>query len=143
MDDQLFRPAERYRSSIWRNDLQSPDHPAQEHSAQLSCNAWCNAWFSALAVCVCLIAWPLAVIVGWCIGDRNQVVLLDSMWSGLFPITNSPGFGLILLTLPPYLIGAVTMLFRPRKKRGYLITIGSAVIAGMLSYLLAFAINTI
>ena len=50
------------------------------------------------------------------------------------------------MTLLPYLVGSVTMFIRPRKKRGYLITIvtiGSAMIAGMLSFLLAFAINTI
>jgi hypothetical protein len=137
--NQLLALGDPGRSSIGRHSLQYPYQPPQEYSAHRSCHAWCIA----LAVFACLIGWPLAVIVGWCIGDRNQVVLLDSMWTGLFPITNSPGFGLIVLTLPLYLVGIVTMFIRPRKKRGYLITIGSAMIAGMLSFLLAFAINTI
>ncbi len=127
------------RSSTWRNDLQSRYQPPHEQSAHRSCNA-CRI---ALIVFACLVAWPLAIIVGWVIGDRNLVVLLDSMWTGPFPITGSPGLGLIVLTLPIYLVGIVAMLTHPLKKRGYFITIGSAIIAGILSFLLAFAVNTI
>ncbi len=119
MDSNPFGLGHRHRSSIWRHALQSTFHAPQEHGRHQSC----SAWFTGLAVFVCLISWPLAIVVGWYIGDRNQVVVLDSMWTGLFPITNSPGFGLIALTLLPYLVGSVTMFVRPRKISGYLITI--------------------
>ncbi len=108
----VVHPLKSVSNPIWRHDLQSPYHPPQEHGTHQSCSSWCIG----LLVFACLIAWPLAIAVGWCIGGRNQVILLESMWTGLFPITNSPGFGLIALTLLPYLVGSVTMFIRPPKE---------------------------
>ncbi len=63
---------------------------------------------------LCLVAWPLAVIVGWYSGERNQVVLLDSMWAGTIPITTH-----LVCTdcLDPalYLVGTVTMFIHPER----------------------------
>lgn len=90
-----------------------------------------------------MFSWPVAVAAGWLLGDNRNVIAVKSLWDGPFPITDSPGFALLALTLIPWALGVIMLLGYPQKNIGYWICIVAAVVGGMFSFLLWFAINAI
>jgi hypothetical protein len=87
--------------------------------------------------------WPAAVFIGWLLGDKQSVIVHPSIWTGPFPLTESPGFALLVLTLPAWMVGIVVTLSNPQRSVGYWLCILTAIIGGVFSFLLWFAINAI
>jgi hypothetical protein len=90
-----------------------------------------------------VLSWPVAVATGWLLGDKQNLIAVKSLWNGPFPITDSPGFTLLVLTLIPWALGVIMMLGYAQKKIGFWLCIVAAVAGGMYSFLLWFAFNAI
>jgi hypothetical protein len=77
------------------------------------------------------------------LGDEGNVIVQLSIWNGQSPVNQSPGFALLVLTLLAWLVGIVLTLSDPQKSVGYWLCIPAAILGGLFSFLLWFAINAI
>lgn len=99
-----------------------------------------HGWGKRIA---CWSAWPAAVFIGWVLGDKQSIVMHRSIWTGPFPLTESPGFALLVLTLIAWMVGIVVTLSDRQRSVGYGLCILTAIIGGVFSFLLWFSINAI
>ena len=83
----------------------------------------------------------MAVAAGWLLGDKQNLIAVESLWHGWIYL--SPGFGLLLLTIPPWAIGVILTCGTTEKKLGFWLCVGAAVAGGLFSFLLWFALNTL
>ena len=84
--------------------------------------------------------WPLMTLLGWLLGDRNELFRHLSTWTLAHYVLQSQAGILIGLTLLTHMFGILGYI---RGRIPITLSLVSSICSGLLTWLIAFAINSV